>query len=377
MIGVAVPIFNPELLDGSPTRTIKEYGFGLHPNTKGETLSMGFDSSLEEGITFPTIEDRNLTQIETLWMKNALNIHTLEDQYHYLADRTLYHMYMPSWSTQLICLNTIVEIEKQDTKSIDVFMPVKHSLKDLQDWGALNVELLKENQIGKLVLVKPNGKEVLEIGPVGKEMRILSGSISKGDMHTIQKCSQPFFGCTGNLTFSEGILQDKLLIYDLLQHQNYFDKTWFKILQTQGWAHLENFKKVLHDYFLLEAQILDKYVPRKLNYYQSEPSYELSDPDSVPRKAMKELAMEFPRSSKRMADLYRNPALLAESHSFNAHIKENYDCEHRIMEIVNRGLVLSNYPHLIQVENQLREQFIQGKLSEEEVVEMLSNASFA
>ncbi len=370
MIGVAVPISNPELLGGYPARTIKEYGFARHPDTKGDTLSMGFDD-LEEGITFPKIEGQDLYQIKTDWLRKALNVNTSDDQDYYLANRNLYHMYMPSWSTQIISLYSVVGIEKQNSKPIDVFMPVKHSLKDLIAWGALNVELLKENQIGKLILVKSTGTETIDIGP-GKEMRILSGSVAKTDMHTIQKHSQPFFGCTGNLTFSEGVIQDKLLIYDSLTHLEHFDKTWINILQQNHWTQLEKFKNALKEYFVVETQILQKYIPRKISFYQGDLSYSLSDDDSVPRRALNELAKEFPKYSQQMVDLYKNPMTLSEAHAFNAHIKENYDCESRIMEIVDRGLVLTNYPYLIKLENQLWEDFSQGKISEEEVVETLT-----
>jgi hypothetical protein len=368
MIGVAVPILDPKLL-GSPARTIREYGLALHPDTKDDTLSMGFDN-LEEGITFPKIENQDLYQIKTEWLRKALNANTIDDQNSYLANRNLYHMYMPSWSTQIISLYSVAGIEKQNSKPIDVFMPVKHSLNDLIAWGALNVELLKENQIGKLVLVKPTGTETIEIGP-GKEMRILSGSVAKTEMHAIQKHSQPFFGCTGNLTFSEGVIQDKLLVYDLLTHQAHFDKTWINILKQNHWTQLEKFKNTLKQYFVLETEILQKYVPKK-RFYQGDPSYSLSVADSVPRRALNELAKEFPKYSQQMVDLYKNPSILRESHAFNAHIKENYDCEARIMEIVDRGLVLTNYPHLIAVENNLWREFSQGRLSETEVVEAMS-----
>ncbi len=62
---------------------------------------------------------------------------------------------------------------------------------------------------------------------------------------------------------------------------------------------------------------------------------------------------------------------MREAHAFNAHIKENYDCESRIMEIVDRGLVLTNYPHLVGLENDLWKEFSQGRISETEVVETL------
>ncbi len=376
MIGVAVPIWEPGLLDGEsegPSRTIKEYGFAFHSNTKGNTLSMGL-SVREEGILFPEKVDRRLYDVQTPWLKETLNIHSPDDEDRYLEQRTLYHMYMPRWGTQMISLYSIAAIEKNNSKSIDVFMPIKHSIKELAEWGALDLNALKENGIGKLIRVTSQGTECIDLGP-GKEMRILSQAVKKEDVPAIQKYSQPLFGCTGNVSFSEGIVQDKLLIYDLLVHQAFFDKTWHQIIDTDPQFNLlSKFKKVLTDHNAQENQILQKNTPRKGSWYQEDPSYELSESDSVTRKAIHELARDLPLHGKQLADLYLNNrnALLGQAHAFNTHLQENYNCASRIIQTVSRGLVLTNYPHLVKVEKDLWQQFNQGRIGEEQVVEALS-----
>jgi len=363
-------------------RMVREYGFAFHPNTKESTLSMGLGGD-EEGMNFPSIQPRTLTDITSDWLKGALNIHSPDDMAGYLRERKLYHMYMHNWTTQIASLYSVATLENQNNQSLDVFIPLEYSLKQYIDWGILNLDFFQKHKIGKLVRVTPEGTEVIHLGP-GKEMRILSGSIPKADMEAIQQHSQPFFGCTGDLSFSEAVVLNKSPIYDAESFKKHFLNTLKNTAKERGYEHFARFIDLLQRQTVSEDGIYESPAikPKKQGgWYGSEVAFHLggllSEPNSsnsiYTAKCIKALAPQLCSFGEEIARCY-TPQLLEEAQALNSYLPENCNFDFRLIDMVNRGMYLKNYPDLIQVENQLWEKFNAGQITEKQVIESLSAA---
>ncbi len=355
-------------------RTIREYGFSWHPDVKKNMLSMGLEDR-EEGISFPKIESRALVDLKSAWLKNALGIGSQEDQVRYASERTLYHMYMSSWTTQVTALYSVAAIEQNSLKPIDLFIPIKYSLQQLKDWRILDEAYLTQLGIGRIIRITPQGQETLEIG-AGKELRLFSGALPKMDMEAIQQHAQPFFGCTGDGSFSEAVALNKVPFYDAVGHKIPFLRSWKKLAEQRDLKLFAEFLGQTEILIQAENKAYEKNTPKKTSWYSTDPSYELSDQGSVARKAAPELAVTIREVGERVAQMYLNPKLSEEALALNQHILRNYNFEPRLMGIVRRALVLQNYPNLISVEQNLWEKFKGNAISEVEVARELSSAIY-
>lgn len=375
LLGIAVPVISPEL-DQAIYRTLREYGYSSHPDCKDNHLSMGFNVK-EEGLNFPIIESRNLHDLQTPWLKNALDIHSIEDATQYQRQQKLYHMYMPVWTMQIISIYTIAAIEEQFDQNIDILLPLKSSLDDLIKWRAIDVNVLQQYNIVKIVRITPNDRESINLREgEGKTIQILSGNLPKVDMEIMEQYSQPLFGCTGDASLSSAFVRgNKLPFYAdtglkgrLITDLN---ETMSMINDCQN---LLEFQKLLGNQSSEIEEIYTRNTPKKISYYQSDPSMILSDDHSLPRRSMNEIAPLLPIYAEKIASLYLNTPLLEEAQRFNTYVVENYDVEPRLIAMVHRGLMLKNYPALVKIEKNLWQQFEKGEITEEGVVEKLNEA---
>lgn len=384
-LGIAVPLESVEICKSPVYRMLREYGYGhmsqvCEPNAMCNNLSMGF-SLIEEGLHFPSTDNLRLCDIENQQLKNLLGIYLPSDEDRYHQTHKLYYMYIQThlWEMQMIALYSSAIIEKGNPQSvIDVFLllDLNYSLKDFMQWGVLAVDFLKENNIGEIVRVTSTGTESITLG-AGKTIRIINlfGHLYTKDIWLLEQNSEPFFGCSGDLSLSAAISRNKLPVYANPGLKDTMMNDWIEIVKNQEkYTELVKFLELLKKWNVECEAIYRKHTPKKVSFYQPPASMDLSDPYSVPRKSLPELAPKILNYAKELASLYLQTSLLEQAKSFNAYAVENLNVASRLIHIVYRGLILSNYPDLIAVEKKLHDKFLANEMNEEEVVERLSQA---
>ncbi len=374
VIGVAVPIATPHLYK-KHHRSLREYGFGTHPDTKDNNLSMGFSLN-EEGISIPTIPARQLHDIQSPWLKQALAINSSETQNQYHNKNQLYNLYTRDWTAYIVGINTIAALENKNSKVIDIVSPFQSTLQDLIDWKILDRENLKKQGINKITRITSEGSESISLGDgEGKEMRIVSGAFSKSDLEALQQHSQPFFGCTGDMTYSESVVLNKIPFYDIVSHKESFFKGMKKLAEDLNLESLSSFFNLLSNVVDNETEVYKKNTPRKQGgWWGDPPCYDIANPTSVARKSVNELIPLYTQFANKIADCCSDPKLLHEVTQFNTYIQANCNVEAKLLAMVDRGLILANYPELIEVEKNLWERFQKNEISLESVFIELKNS---
>lgn len=368
VVGVSLPM-STYLLHKADHRGIREYGYSFHPDVKGRISSMGlrFD---EEGLNFPIMERVLLRPLQTDWLRGK----ELE---------TTYHMYNHEWVAQITALYACAELERAADKHIDIFMPIKHSLMDLVEWGVLNLDVLAAHGIGKVIMATPTKTTTVETGANSqKEMRIISGPVLDEDMAMIQQHSEPFYGCGGDLTFSEAVALNKVPMFYGPDPKKHFIKDLMQFLTNHQFPALKGLLATLEGIRQAEDAAyvpIEKAAPKMrmghMGFGQSSLSYKLSNPDSVPRKAIaKGLALQLPQFAHEIAGLAGSEQLQKEAAAFDALLQSEYSVDPRIEAIVDRGLILSHHPEIRELETELWEKFKAEELSENQVVTALNAA---
>lgn len=376
-LGIAVGISSPELYRRH-YRCFREHGFGLHCDTKENVLSMGLAPD-EEGIPMPPVVPRPLSALTSDWLRNTLAIDSAETQANYLGTRKLYHQYFNHWAMQILALISIACIEKNNLQSIDIVMPLEYSLQELRDWGIwdLIAPFLAANGIGKIIRTTPAGSEFIYLTDKGKDVRILSGpgSIPKKDNEAIQQHSSPLFGSMGDVSFIEGVVLDKIIFYQISIHKIRFFKSLQEIAKEQTLDKVSNFLNLLAKFDENEDKIYKKNTPqRRGGWWEGAPSHDMRDKDSVPRRSIPQLVPQLLLMAQELAQCYLDPKLLSEMVEFNRYIKAHHDVTVRLLQNVDRGIILNNYPKLIDVENSLWESYKTGSMTFEDVCKNLEVA---
>jgi hypothetical protein len=359
LLGIAQPIglAGPFSRQYPHLRTVREYGFSALCQPNELSLGLGIE---EEGIPLPEITFRSLSELQSPWIKKELQ-------------GTLYCMYLSLWSSQLTALYTVAAIEQKNQTPIDLFLPLSYSLAQLVEWKCLDLDFLKKQKIGTLILITPQGKEQLDLGE-GKTIKIFSGSIPKSDMEIIQQHSEQMMGCTGDLSVSEAIALDKIPFYEVHDHKTKFVNSWKTLAIQLACPLFANLLGELDQQRMGKNQIYDKYTPKKICWFASEPSTELADENSLPRKAMEELRPKLSEFGEKIGALYTNQELSKQAALVNAYIAQKCNFESRLMSIVNRGLILQQHPELVAVEESLWERFKNREIGEAEIASELSSA---
>lgn len=371
MLGIAVPISSPELTISPLFRNIREYGYWKSSEPTKGNLSMGFSEN-EEGLNFPLLTPRKLINLETEWLKKSFNINSTKDESDYIDKNKLYHMYMPEsrWTMKILAIYSISELEKNNSNPIDIFLPLSKSLADLITWNALQIDFLKNNNIGTLISINEKGEEKIVLNETGKTMRIFSGIVTKNDAETIEEHSQPFFGCTGNLSLSAAFMRSKLPLY---AHTGLGDimKPWNSLLEKTQYKTLKQFHDLIIEFDKKEDEIYDKNTQRKISYYQPDQSVDLSHPNSLTRKSIPDIAKILPYYAISFAKLV-NEDISKEAKEFGTDMVNNFNVAPRLIAMVFRGLVLKAHPELLKIEQELCRDFIKGTKQEENVVNEFS-----
>lgn len=355
-------------------RMVYEAGYGQNLSVKDNTLSMGLDLVNEEGIMFENFSMYPLAKIETPWIKKALGISSSEDEAAYHTTNALYHAHIRTWQPQVAFLCAVAEKENLprsnvNIRQIDIYLPLEYSLDQLEDWGLLKQikEHLINCGINKITRITSQGPKtkVLSDKP-GKEIRILSDSMSKADMEAIQSNSHPeLFGARGCATFSEGVLRNTIPFFIPPSWLIGLFNGWQKMAEEKGLPHIINYLKLFSDLDSgideAEKSANKRYGCKRTGWFIGEPSYVLTDPNSIPRQYLQEEKCEVVEKiiafSKSVATMCTTPELAAQFKEFNSYIHANCNFDHRLFAMVERGVILNNYPELIDLEKALQTQF--------------------
>lgn len=334
-------------------RLIHEYGLG----GTGNTLSMGFKVT-EEGIYVPKVSASS--QIEAPWIAPFAE-----------KGSASYHMYMQNWDFQLLGLLSVLNIEKNEVRPINLFMPIKFTINQLIEWKIIDTEKLKKLNIGVLERITPDGVQTVVIQDQGKRVRIFDGSVTKNDMEAIQNLSQPFFGCTGDLSFSEAVSLNKFPFYDVLSHKQSFVLSWARLTEEKKLSHfhgyLEQYYQFVRDLSAIYEE-QNRKMPKGKGGWKVDVSWALSDPESVPRLTIGNLAAHIYSFAEVVAKEYAKPEMMKEVQMFHQHIRENYNVEKRLLSVVDRAVILKNHEPLIPFEKTLCQQFVNQEIGEEEAI---------
>lgn len=361
VLGISVGI-GTALLYKSQHRNLWEYGYYWHPDTKDETLSMGLNVS-EEGIMVPTIQPKKLSEIKTPWVIQALS-----------GANKIYHMHRRNWYLQILSLYQVAALEDSQQSSFAIVLPLVYSLKNYIDWGMLDIDYLKSKGIKLINRHTPEGIETIQLQEPGKEMAILSGAIPKPDMEIIQQYSEDFFGCGGDNTISECIALEKIPYYDGSEQKSWFFDSMIDLAKELKLNQLTTFFELLRQLISEVREIYATNTPKKRGFYSADPSFDLTDSNSVPRMSAKAIDVKLKTLTEAMSSLTANPEVVNEARQFCQFIKINRNVEPRLIASIDRGLILGNYPELIETEKAMWEQFKAGKITVAELGEAFTSA---
>jgi hypothetical protein len=369
-------------------RTLREYGFAFHCDTKEDWLSLGLRDN-EEGINFPRIQIRAWERIQSPWLKNIID-----------PKRKIYCQYLPTSFYKLTAIYAVVAIESKNEQSIDIFMPIECSLKELLDRGVLDADLLKRDGIGRVASVRQADEvsvatESLPIrNGVGKELRIISGKIPKVDMEIIQQKAEAFYGCTGDMSLSEGLALNKAIFYDMPNHKFRLLPSLIDVAHEMKFVRVENFLKVLQIFNTKEMETAEKTENFKLrkrvgggmfgawldaildifdkNFGGLKSDYTITPQDNNAvahcLKGITQAAVQF---AAELVGVYQDPLFMQEMQAFAKYIRENYNAKSRLLANVDRGVFLQNHPDVFEIEKGLRGNFIAGKVTQDAVIKEL------
>lgn len=322
----------------------------------------------EEGILIPKIQETTLSllSLQTPWLRSHFTIS---------SERALYHMYFSCWETQVIALYVLAVIEKKTQRPIDIFMPLRYSLDELVEWRALNLDVLRSYGVGTLTCIGSQGQKSRTLG-IGKEINILTDKIPKQDLTLIQQHSLPFFGCTGDGSFSEAIALGKIPFYDIREHKRFFSKDLINRAKEWRLSKLQGFFEILLQQKTSEDDIYNALKPKKISFYQTAPSMDLREKESLPRVALEKggLQASFVSCAEAVATFYDDGSLIEQAKEFSRHIQENYNAAPRLVQLAARALLQRECPQLITTESRLIKDFIEGRITEEDAVQMLAQA---
>lgn len=341
-------------------RTIREYGFSREMDVHNEVISMGIGRN-EEGVSLPVIKKRELEDIKTPWLRENLN-----------PKAQLYHLYQHTTTQQILSLYTLSSLNKDQIDPLLIIMPMAYSLRELIEWKILDLDYLKNAGIGKITRVTPQGSETIAINDNGKEIKILSGGIPKDEMEILQQHSKPLFGCTGDMTFSESVVLNKIPMYEILSWKVNFFRSLIEFANEQKFELLAKYFQKLLDVYIKQTEIINRNRPKGVGHFGLDMAASMDTEQYRMSHAAPELDPLLKQWSNEILVLVKDPQLQQEAEKFNQLIRDNYNIETRFLQTVDRGVVLANYPELIAVEKALWERFKKKEITLDEACTELS-----
>ena len=373
LIGVAVS-FAGGAFYGTHHRFFYEYGFFKPYEFLGKGITQHFEefymglSKFEAGIHIPEMPKRQLEDLQSNWLKHALS---LDSNTKYQGK--LFNLYMRDWMMQLLGVHTIVMSQVLNDRRIDIVVPPELPCLEIIKRHEPLLQNLKEHGIGVIKIFSSNEEcVILPLMDHGKELRFIRGSFVKQDMETIQQYSQPFSGSTGDMSFSEGVVLNKIPFYEALQHKSGFFDSLITLATELNLTILAGFLRKIAYIRVQEEKICNKHKRKQTGgFWQgSETAEELAE---KAKKAEPELVEMIFESAKALTQCIENTQLMNEVTLFNHAIATNYNIASKIIASVDRGLFLLSDPSLFKKEKELWESFKKNEMSFENIVLSFQN----
>lgn len=186
----------------------------------------------------------------------------------------------------------------------------------------------------ELVTYDPNGPSTTilyenKINPYGKTLRLINPfPLCNADFLRAISLSQLVVGCTGDLSFSEVLSQDKIPFYEVLLHKRPFWNGFIQLAEQHKKKSLAKFAKQL-------------------------------------------LTISGEGHHSVEIQLTQNPCLAKEMQELIEIIREKHNIEKTIRALVGRAVLFKQHPQLRELEQTLKTAWAEGEISAEEVLERL------
>ena len=357
LIGVAMPIPSPELKN---RRQFNEYGYSKNTGRcsifefsgtgNTENLCMGL-RSIETGLNFEPASERPLTDLQSPWLKKVIT-----------SETPLYHLYFDTvlWEMQIIGLHMISNIEQRrpdGMRNINIVLSCAHTLEEMKDWGILNPEDFANYGVSSITMQTPEGEsESLETGYMGGiKIQLLSGLIPRQEMAIIEKHSEKFFGCTGDMSVTNAIELDKLPFYKKDMSTDGFKEGFLDIIKTLEMKKLENFYAELDRIYEEINIIITKNTPKMKSMHLGSASknMDITLPNSILRKSIPETSALIRNRTQALVTCYFAEGIMDERAQLNRYIREHYDTTQRVFDTVYRDFAFAEEPLLRDFERDL------------------------
>jgi hypothetical protein len=224
--------------------------------------------------------------------------------------------------------------------NIDIVCPFENIAK-------LNASALGSLNVGRVVLMDCNAegelkeKQVLTVQPTGREIRILNPfPLSNDDWMILLKFCEPLVGCTGDVSFSEVLSNQKIPFYQIRWHKTEFIA---QLMELTGYVYKEDFVK-LHQF---------------LNILKS--SLEENSKEKDISKNCLDMGMMI------------DGELVAEWQKLAICIKKQYCTNEMLASRVKRELAYAQYPELKKREQEIFKKWETGEISLQQACEMLQS----
>lgn len=226
------------------------------------------------------------------------------------------------------------------SEDIDIICP-------FEDITKLNTDVLKSLSVARVILMEPDGKgelkekQSLNLQPQGREIRILNPfPLPNDDWMLLLKFCEPLVGCTGDMSFSEVISNQKIPFYQIRWHKAEFIE---QIMELTGYVYKEDFIK-LHQFLNVLKSSLE----------------ENSKTGDISKNCLN-------------MGLMINEELIAEYQKFAVCIQKHYCTNQILASRVKRELAYAQHPELKKVEEEIFERWKNDEITLEQACKLLQS----
>lgn len=289
-----------------PKLRVEEYGF-----SPDQSFALGLSSQSYKvvGISLTDISSSNLLDISSPLLQQ------LHEPFYvgYLKDS-------PNEHHRVGFILTVISSCSNSSQNITIVLP-------LDKLANLNIVLLKDLGIRQVT----KAGEILNIQEKGKDLYIINPfPISNDDWMILLKYSESLIGCTGDMSFTEVISNDKLPFYQIRGHKKEFVD---QVIELVGYVYpLPN----LHSYWTIIKSTLQE-----------------TSSDNIYKNCV-------------LLGSMVTPELISECKQFTSIIREYYCANEIIPSLIKRELIYVQYPKLKERDELLFEKWKDDEITLQE-----------
>jgi hypothetical protein len=330
---IAIPHGYPQNPGGKPLIRVEEYGFN-----QGSDFALGFHFFNQKILGIPLTRISPAKTIQELSHNTLRSVLTDKNRPFFLGYLKKDHHAEENHRAGFV----LAAAASQATQSndIDIICP-------LEDIHKLDLEALKALNVGRIVLMEGSNegelkeKETLTLKPEGKEIRIINPfPLTNDDWMLLLKFCEPLVGCTGDMSFSEVISNQKIPFYQIRWHKAEFVE---QLIEMAGYVYKEDFTQ-LHQFLELMKTSLQE----------------------------NGKGGNFFATWKEMGKLL-NSGLVGEAQKFAQRIQKNYCTNQILASKVKRELAYAEHPELKMIEKEIFGKWQEDKISLKEAIAMLQS----